>query len=129
VDDPSLLAIARRRMTELSAAKEAEAAAQLAVLDVREQAAKVAEAWRDEVTRLPCSMTDDEMSAWKSACEIVANRIRALPLPPTPTEEKVRRLVVATALALETPGMIKGRDSLQAALSEVEALIRTQEEK
>jgi hypothetical protein len=116
-----------RLRSELSAAKEAEAAALLAAAAVREQAAAL-------VYAALCLRLRD-----KDAASATAMLVRDLPLPlsPTPTVEKVRRLVEAADKAMgEMCNTPVPRDSftdavneLDAALSEVEALIRTQEEK
>jgi hypothetical protein len=114
-----------RLRSELSAAKEAEAAAQLAVLDVREQAVTEVKS----ITSIPTFSSDDANDmANDVANDVIAQavrRIRALPISPTPTEEKVRRLVVAARAVIDDRNNValRGHDNLQAALSEVEALI------
>jgi hypothetical protein len=126
-----------RLRAELSAAKEAEAAAQLAVLDVRERAASVAVERAVQLGRQECcgfgQGSPPECCAQPvfmiSDVEVEA-AIRAMPLPPTPTVEKVTRLVEALKKFEARYGDDNGRedgawDEVQAARSEVEALIGT----
>jgi hypothetical protein len=123
-----------RLRAELSAAKEAEAAAQLAV------AAK--DTWWANIQADFAGLTDDSLRTDRFHGWDWLEEIRPYPgSPPTPTVEKVRRLVEALvdfrkAKAFlgaddydngpEVRGMFQHADAkADLALSEVEALIRT----
>jgi hypothetical protein len=120
-----------RLRSELSAAKEAEAAAQLAVLGVRGRIEEGLDAL-EEATNNPCTCGTDELNcpycnAWSAARSKLDKVLTDLSASPTPTEEKVRRLVVAAREVIDDRNNValRGHDNLQAALSEVEALIGT----
>jgi hypothetical protein len=136
----------KRLRSELSAAKEAEAAAQLAVRNAEERAVSAIL----DAPYGPFDQDDDVFQAgWDAATDafiaahgkydphvgpnayaaaILEAYFAALPKKPTPTEEKVRRLVVALKKFEDRYGDDNGReddawDEVQAALSEVEAFI------
>jgi hypothetical protein len=121
-----------------AAAKEAEAAAHLGMAAVRDVRANVAKDAAESLGRYwaEAGLIDSESVKKrrlfvKAATACIRSAIeRALPIPPTPTVEKVRRLVVACkglrgsgAITARYPGHDRATQEWVAALSEVEALI------